>query len=155
MKRYTLSKQCALHLNHRCDSSQNCVRKWAHFAIGIANWSNCSIKLVSPFIFLQVFTGLANLNKFVLYVFSRSALFNFATLWTAAHQAPLSMELSRQASWSGLSFPPPGDLPDPGIEPTSPWGFMTLYNKVIHLISRVNVLKAHKFTAYILWNRLL
>ena len=144
-----------LHLNHRYDSSQNCVRKWAHFATGIANWSNCSIKLLSPFIFLQVFTGLANLNKFVLYVFSRSVLFNFATLWTAAHQAPLSMELSRQAYWSGLSFPPPGDLPDPGIEPTSPWRFMTLYNKVIRLISRVNVFKAHKFTAYILWNRLL
>ena len=37
-----------------------------------------------------------------------------------AHQAPLSMEFSRQKYWSGLSFPPPGDLPDPGIEPASP-----------------------------------
>ena len=37
-----------------------------------------------------------------------------------ALQAPLSMEFSRQEYWSGLSFPPPGDLPDPGIEPTSP-----------------------------------
>ena len=35
---------------------------------------------------------------------------------TVAHQAPLSMEFSRQASWSGLSFPSPQDLPDPGIE---------------------------------------
>ena len=34
-------------------------------------------------------------------------------------QAPLSMELSRQEYWSGLPFPPPGDLPDPGIEPVS------------------------------------
>ena len=33
-----------------------------------------------------------------------------------AHQVPLSMEFSRQDYWSGLSFPPPGDLPDPGIE---------------------------------------
>ena len=39
--------------------------------------------------------------------------------WTVAHQAPLSMESSRQGFWSGLPFPPPVDLPDPGIEPTS------------------------------------
>ena len=38
------------------------------------------------------------------------------TLWTAARQAPLSMGLSRQAYWSGLLFPSPGDLLDPGIE---------------------------------------
>ena len=44
----------------------------------------------------------------------------FATLWTVAHQAPPSMGFSRQESWSGLSFPSPGDLPDPGIEPQSP-----------------------------------
>ena len=44
----------------------------------------------------------------------------FETPWTAAHQAPLSMEFSRQKYWSGLPFPPPGDLPDPGIEPGSP-----------------------------------
>ena len=44
----------------------------------------------------------------------------FATLWTAAHQAPLSMEFPRQEYWSRLPFPPPEDLPDPGIEPTSP-----------------------------------
>ena len=43
----------------------------------------------------------------------------FATLWTVAHQAPLSMKISRQEYWNGLPFPPPGDLPDPGIEPAS------------------------------------
>ena len=37
-----------------------------------------------------------------------------------AHQAPLSMEFSRQEYWSGLPFPTPGDLPDPGIKPGSP-----------------------------------
>ena len=42
------------------------------------------------------------------------------TSWTVAHQAPLSMEFSRQEYWSGLPFPSPGDLPDPGIEPGSP-----------------------------------
>ena len=42
------------------------------------------------------------------------------TSWTVAHQAPLSMGFFRQEYWSGLPFPPPDDLPDPGIKPTSP-----------------------------------
>ena len=42
-----------------------------------------------------------------------------ATPWTVAHQAPLSMGFPRQEYWSGLLFPTPGDLPDPGIEPAS------------------------------------
>ena len=44
----------------------------------------------------------------------------FATLWTVAYQASQSMGFSRQVYWSGLPFPSPGDLPDPGIEPGSP-----------------------------------
>ena len=40
--------------------------------------------------------------------------------WTVAHQAPLSIEFSRQEYWSGLPCPSPGDLPDPGMEPGSP-----------------------------------
>ena len=44
----------------------------------------------------------------------------FATPWTIAYQAPPSMGFSRQECWSGLPFPSPGDLPDPGIEPRSP-----------------------------------
>ena len=40
----------------------------------------------------------------------------FVTLWTLACQVPLSMGFSRQEYWSGLPCPPPGDLPDPGIE---------------------------------------
>ena len=43
-----------------------------------------------------------------------------AAPWTVACQALLSMEFSRQKYWSGLSFPSPGDLPDPGIKPVSP-----------------------------------
>ena len=43
----------------------------------------------------------------------------FATPWTVALQAPLSMGFSRQEYWSGLPFPSPGDLPDPGIKPRS------------------------------------
>ena len=45
---------------------------------------------------------------------------SLATPWTAARQAPLSMGFSRQDYWSGLPFPPPGGLPNPGIEPESP-----------------------------------
>ena len=43
----------------------------------------------------------------------------FATPWTVAHQAPLSMGFSRQEYWSGLPCPPPRDLPNLGIEPLS------------------------------------
>jgi len=42
------------------------------------------------------------------------------TLWTVAHQVPLSIEFSRQEYWSGSPFPSPGELADPGIEPGSP-----------------------------------
>ena len=44
----------------------------------------------------------------------------FATPWTVAHQVPLFMGFSRLEYWNGLVFIPPGDLPNPGIEPTSP-----------------------------------
>ena len=53
--------------------------------------------------------------------------------WTVACQAPQSLEFSRLEYWSGLPFPPPGDLPDPGIEPESPvspalaGGFFTIF----------------------------
>ena len=53
---------------------------------------------------------------------------SLATPWTVAGQAPLSMGFSRQEYWSGLPFPSPGDLPDPGIDPVSPvlaGGFFT------------------------------
>ena len=46
--------------------------------------------------------------------FSRVQLFEIP--WTVVHQSPLSMGFSRQEYWSGLPFPSPGDLPDPGIE---------------------------------------
>ena len=53
----------------------------------------------------------------MLSLFSRVQL--FATLQTIARQAPLSMGFPRQEYWSGFPFPSPGDLPNPGIEPTS------------------------------------
>ena len=51
------------------------------------------------------------------YVFSHVQL--SVTPWTVTHQAPLSIEFSRQEYWNGLPFPPPGDLPDSGIKPAS------------------------------------
>ena len=58
-----------------------------------------------------------NLNDCMLSHFSRVWL--LVTLWTVAHQAPLSLGFSRQESWSGLPCPPPGDLSDPGIKPAT------------------------------------
>ena len=51
----------------------------------------------------------------------------FVTPWTVAHRAPLSLGFSRQEYWCGLPFPSPGDLPDPGMEPTSPAGRFFTY----------------------------
>ena len=45
---------------------------------------------------------------------------SFVTPWTVACQASLSMRFPRQEYWSGLPFPSPGDLPDPGVKPMSP-----------------------------------
>ena len=78
----------------------------------------------------------------------------FMTPWTVAHQAPLSMGFSRQEYWSGLPCPPPGDLPNPGIEPTSPvlqvnalllshqgnsHGSNRLYNIIIYKIRKLTL----------------
>ena len=49
-----------------------------------------------------------------------SVVSDSAIQWTVARQVPLSMRFSRQEYWSGLPFPSPWDLPDPGIEPVSP-----------------------------------
>ena len=60
---------------------------------------------------------------------------------TVAFQAPLSMGFSRQEYWSGLPFPPPGDLLDPGIEPMSPAlasGFFTLSHLVVWMRKTIN-----------------
>ena len=52
----------------------------------------------------------------------------FATQWTVAYQAPLSMGFSRQEYWSGLLFPSPQDLPNPGSNPGLPHCGQTLYH---------------------------
>ena len=63
-----------------------------------------------------------------------------ATLWTVAHQAPLSIGFSRQEYWSGLPCPPSGDLPNPGIELVS----LALTGRFF--ITRVTWACVHKYT---------
>ena len=58
-------------------------------------------------------------SRHYLCVQSLGCVWLFATPWTVARQAPLSMGFSRQEYWSGLPCPSPGDLPDPGMEPRS------------------------------------
>ena len=58
--------------------------------------------------------------QLVNYLVNNSHAQLFATPWTVAYQVPTSMGFSRQEYWSGLPFPSPGDLPNPGIEPRSP-----------------------------------
>ena len=60
---------------------------------------------------------MTNIYSSVLYSVSRLCLL---TPWTVTLPAPLSMGLFRQEYWSGFPFPPPGDLPDPGIKPAYP-----------------------------------
>ena len=62
--------------------------------------------------------GLPDLEKVKVKSLNRVRL--FVTPWTVSYQAPPSMEFSRQEYWSGLPFPSPGDLPNPGIKPRSP-----------------------------------
>ena len=78
----------------------------------------------------------------------------FATPWTIARQAPLSMGFPRQEYWSGLLFAPPGDLPDPGTESASALtgGFFTTeplgrpHSKIIyHIIYNTHTL-THKYS---------
>ena len=63
----------------------------------------------------------------------------FATPGTVACQAPLPMGFSRQDYWSGLPFPSPGDLPDPGIEPGSPALQVKLLEKPISIVVPANL----------------
>ena len=72
---------------------------------------------LSPLVFNIILNVLAVARMCMLSCFSHVQL--FVTLWTVAHQAPLSKGFSRQGYWSGLPCPPPENLPDPGIEPKS------------------------------------
>ena len=69
--------------------------------------SNKHVKIFSTYLVIEVMKSLSHVRLFV-------------TPWTVAHQTPPSMEFSRQEYWSGLPFPSPGDLPNPGIKARSP-----------------------------------
>ena len=60
-----------------------------------------------------------------------SVVSDSVTPWTAAHQAPLSMGFSRQECWSGLSFPSPGDPPNPWVEPKEGRFFTTHHLEMV------------------------
>ena len=81
--------------------------------ISCANFRQCHLSKTVTFPFRNLGTS----GPCMLSCFSRVRL--FVTLWNVACQAPLSMGFSRQKYWSGLPCPPPEDLSDPGIEPTS------------------------------------
>ena len=66
---------------------------------------------------LVMFSAVSGVPEGISSFHSLSRVRLFATLQTVAHHAPLSMRFSRQEYWSGLPFPPPGDLPDSGIKP--------------------------------------
>ena len=94
-------------------------------------WSivECGL-LTSPALIAELSISAFNYVRFSSYILvavivkvkvkSLSRVQLFATPWTVAYQAPPSMGFSRQKYWSGLPFPSPEDLPDPGIEPKSP-----------------------------------
>ena len=109
---YSYSKK--IHNNNQpCGSNYTLVLYWLPVVLG-----------VQP---LQ-----SNIRTGYVCVLSHSVISDsFAALWTVACQVPLSMGFSRKDYWSGLSFPPPRDLPNPGIElmpqwsPALPGGFFT------------------------------
>ena len=68
----------------------------------------------------RLLTRFAITSYYTLHACKLSHVWLFANPWTVTHQAPLSMGFPSQEYWSGLSFPSLGDLPDPGIELTSP-----------------------------------
>ena len=88
------------------------------FLTGILNLTLSEMELTSK----CLFTGLCWL--FCPVVQSHACMLNcvrlFVNLWTVTCQAPLSIGFPRQEYWSGLPFPPPGDLSDPGIQPAPP-----------------------------------
>ena len=126
--------------------SHFCWLSVLHTVMYMSQCSHSSPHLLLP---CAVFTRLFSLslllpeNMFISTIFLDSAhvcvlshfkhVWLFATPWTIAPQAPLSMGFSRQGYWSGLPFPSPGDLPDPEVKllspalqadslPTEPWG---------------------------------
>ena len=92
--------------------------------IGVLFWNmktfDSLLKYLPYFHLCPMSTTLIYLSSVLMCSCSISLVWLFAILWTVACQAPASLRFSRQENWSGLSWPPPEDLPNPGIELTSP-----------------------------------
>ena len=97
-------------------SSQFCLHSWfkptTHLLTSTSVFPAYTLVLNSCVICLIAVSCLVDKSWLV--------FFFFVSPWTVAQQVPLSMEFSWQENWSGLPFPSPGDLPNPGIEPLSP-----------------------------------
>ena len=90
------------------------------FALYFVSWIMSLVIAVRSLSLIQNFSWDSNNLLVKVKVKSLTRVRLFATPWTVAYQAPLSMRFSRQEYWSGLPFPSPGDLPDLGIKPGSP-----------------------------------
>ena len=89
---------------------------WMGYMIDLGIFSDCYVLLVVFFFLMEITFLLVRMCMCSCSVMSDSLRPHGLPSWTVAHQAPLSMELSRQEYWSGLPFLSPGDLPDPRIE---------------------------------------
>ena len=83
------------------------------------NFASNSNSFEIIYIYIYIYFAYIYIHIYACMLSHFSSVQLFAMLWTVAHQAPLSMGLSQQEYWSGLPFPPPGNLPNPGIEPES------------------------------------
>ena len=125
MKRVVLTYTREKRNSQLCSTSLSLeLRVYYHLLLPRYNRVTCLIKYL-PAVRLQAFTKVKEDEG--LSLVAKSCLI-LVTPWTVAHQAPLSMGFSRQEHWSGLPFPPPGNLPNPGIQSASPalaGGFFT------------------------------
>ena len=94
----------------------NCYAEiWCTFSIQVPLRLNYALQFTATSVYLHF-----NFSMLCAHAQSLWSCSLFATLWTVACQATLSMGFFRQESWSGLPCPSPGDLPEPGIEPMTP-----------------------------------
>ena len=108
-------------MNENFKVSPHCTRKSSLHYVTMGYTDYChqvSLTLLGFYIYTHTSTHAFMYMKVKVKSLSHVRL--FATPWTAAYQAPPSMGFSRQECWSGLPFPSPGNLLDPGIEPGSP-----------------------------------
>ena len=107
-----VNRSCQWHLGHQV--VLNCTKDPQ--GLGQVPWAPVQAGSLCPFIYIQIY-----ICKLL------SCVQLSATPWTIVHQAPLFMVSSRQEYWSGLPFPSPGDLPDPGSNPGLPHCRWILY----------------------------